>query len=265
MAGAGTMISRFSHSAIKLHWHPDADHVARELAAQIAQILRAALDERVQATLAVSGGETPKAMFRYLSQQELDWSRVTICLVDERWVPSDSSYSNENLVREHLLINAAREALLVSVWQPGLTLEQGVARYAHLLAQLAAPIDALVLGMGADGHTASLFPGMPGLTQALSADSPLCVAGSAPATPVSERISMAGRTLLHARHCFLHLLGDDKNAALSAALHQSDPLRHPITWVFQQRPVTVFTASIHAPTYGTESKQALMADQIGRA
>lgn len=259
-----------SKHAIQLHWHSDADHIARELANHVAQVLRTALDERVQAILAVSGGETPKAMFHYLSQQELDWSRVTICLVDERWVPHDSPHSNEALVRKHLLINAAAEATLLPVWQDHLMLSAGVQRYAQQLAQLPAPIDALVLGMGADGHTASLFPGMPGLAQALTADSPYCVAGHAPSPDAPERVSIGGRVILHARHCFLHVLGDEKNAALTTALHTienlhlPDPLRYPISWVFQHRPVTVFTASTHAPTYATANHQAAMADLLAR-
>lgn len=249
---------------IKLHWHQDAEHIARELATQVAQILRAALAERVQATLAVSGGETPKAMFRHLSQQALDWSRVTICLADERWLPTDSPHSNETLVRQHLLINAAAEATLLPVWQDHLMLSSGVQRYAQQLAQLPAPIDVLILGMGADGHTASLFPGMPGLAQALTADSPYCVAGHAHNPDAPERVSIGGRVILHARHCFLHVVGDDKNAALTSALHQPDPLRHPISWVFRQRPVNVFTASVHAPIYATESHQAAMTDLLAR-
>lgn len=264
------MISDFSKIAIKLHWHPDADQVARELAVQVAQILRAALAERVQATLAVSGGETPKTMFRYLSQQALDWSRVTICLADERWLPNDSPHSNEALVRKHLMINEATDATLLPVWQDHLLLTSGVQRYAQQLAQLPAPIDVLILGMGADGHTASLFPGMPGLAQALTADSPYCVVGRAPSSDAPERVSIGGRVIVHARHCFLHVVGDDKNAVLSSALHtmenphQSDSVRHPISWIFRQRPVTVFSASHHAPSYATASHQAAMADLLAR-
>lgn len=258
------MISKFSCAPIKLNWHPDAEHIARELAAQIAQMLRAALDERVQATLAVSGGETPKAFFHYLSQQALDWSRVTICLADERWVPNDSPYSNEALVRKHLLINAAAEATLLPVWQHPLMPSAGVQRYAQQLAQLPAPIDVLILGMGADGHTASLFPGMPGLAQALTADSPHCVAGRAPSLEAPERVSIGGHVILHARHCFLHVVGDDKNKALTAALHHTDHLKHPISWVFQQRSVRVFASSTHAPTYATASHQTAMTDLLAR-
>lgn len=136
------------------------------------------------ASLVVSGGRSPVAFFESLSRRELDWAKIQISLADERWVSPTDPASNEGLLRRHLLQNAANAARLIGLYQPADSLEQAAGFANAALDQLHQPIDVLVLGMGDDGHTASLFPGSVNLAHALREDCPeRCVAMQAPVAP----------------------------------------------------------------------------------
>ena len=137
---------------------------ARGLAAEVAGRLRSALAEQGQALLVVSGGRSPVAFLEALSEEPLDWSRITLSLADERWVPESHADSNAGLVRRHLLRGEAAKARFIGLYQPAASLEEAAELADHHLHELPLPIDVLVLGMGDDGHTASLFPNSPGLT-----------------------------------------------------------------------------------------------------
>lgn len=140
--------------------------LADGLANDVAEQLRAAISARGEATLVVSGGRSPVAFFQNLAKQGLDWSKVTITLADERWVPVEHADSNAGLLKQYLLQGPAAKAKFLSLYSAAANLEDAARQADRLLAELPA-IDVLVLGMGDDGHTASLFPNSPNLSEAL--------------------------------------------------------------------------------------------------
>ena len=142
--------------------YPDTGTLMTGLATRLQRELREALLPG-PATLAVPGGSTPGPMFDALSEADIDWSKVTVMLTDERQVPADHERSNERLVRGRLLQNRAAAATFLRLVPEGDDIATPIAALAAML-----PITVLVLGMGADMHTASLFPGSPDLAAALS-------------------------------------------------------------------------------------------------
>ena len=205
--------------------HPNATPSA--LAASIADGLRAALAERGEASLAVSGGKSPIALFEQLRTQALDWSKVRVTLVDERCVAHDHADSNTALVHKHLLQDAASAATFVPLFDtlptdvsdavlPGLVTEAN-----RRLSALTFPLDVVVLGMGEDGHTASLFPAAPGLDNALVSPGP--VAWVRPATAPHARLTLTLPVLLMARHVHLPLSGDNKLKVYQKACLSANP------------------------------------------
>ena len=208
------------------HACANGDVLALSLAADIAQRLREAVAGRGQALLAVSGGKSPVPLFQQLSQQDLPWARVTVLLVDERCVPPDHADSNGALVRQHLLQGPAGAARWWPFFDalPGFdpqheptpaTLMALTDAARQRLAPLPWPLDVAVLGMGEDGHTASLFPGAAGLAQALCSNK--TVAWTAPASAPHARLTLTLPTLLAARCLVLPLLGSTKHAVFQRA------------------------------------------------
>ena len=184
---------------------------ARGLAAEVAGRLRSALAEQGQALLVVSGGRSPVAFLEALSEEPLDWSRITVSLADERWVPESHADSNAGLVRRHLLRGEAAKARFIGLYQPAASLEEAAELADHHLHELPLPIDVLVLGMGDDGHTASLFPNSPGLDLAMDPQ---------------------GKVQL------LAIQGQSKLATLNAALAVEDERRMPVR-AFLRAPLTI--------------------------
>lgn len=208
------------------------------LAQAIRHELRAAIAARGQATLAVSGGKSPIALFEQLRDQALDWARVTVLLVDERGVPHDHADSNTQLVRQHLLQGAAAAASFATLFDAApadlndAALNQLVASANQRLSAIPFPLDVVVLGMGEDGHTASLFPGAPGLDHALTSAGP--IAGVRPTTAPHARLTLTLPVLLAARHLHLSMAGDAKRGVYQAAAKAANPalpisllLNHP--------------------------------------
>jgi len=148
------------------------DQLALALANSVASNLRSAIKKRSIASLVVSGGSTPKLFFQTLAQMDdLDWSKIVVSLVDERWVDMSSERSNAALVKKYLLQGPAEQALFVPLYLSEKTPDAQIvtAINASLKKQVPAPFDALILGMGGDGHTASFFPDAKNLQTALSA------------------------------------------------------------------------------------------------
>jgi 6-phosphogluconolactonase len=209
------------------HTHADAQALAEALAGQVAEALRTAVDERGRALLVVSGGRSPVAFFECLARQTLPWARVQVSLADERWVPPTHADSNEALVRRHLLQGPAAQATMLGLYRPAESLEEAARLAEQALAGLP-PIDVLVLGMGDDGHTASLFPASANLPVALDPACPLRVlAMQAPSEP-RQRLTLTLPPLAGARLALLALQGATKLATLNQALRPGPATEMPI-------------------------------------
>jgi 6-phosphogluconolactonase len=209
---------------IKRHDFENMATACAALAVHVADVLRDALTARGEAALAVSGGKSPIPVFHALRAASLDWSKVTITLADDRQVDENSPLSNAALVRRELLQQAASAAHFVPL---------------SLRAHIRLPLDMLVLGMGQDAHTASLFPGQPmedgGNIIAVTPD-PL-----PPEAPVA-RWSLSLPVLRDARNTALLINGEAKRAVLEDALRHPDVAAKPISAVLHapQNPVTIY-------------------------
>lgn len=200
--------------------YPDREMLMVALADTIASQLRETLAREGRAVLSVPGGTTPGPVFDILSGVALDWENVSVLLNDERWVPEDSQRSNTRLVRERLLRDRAAAARLVPLYAPAPRPED---RLDELAAGVAAvlPITVLLLGMGADMHTASLFRGADRLAEALAPDAPVLMALRAEAAG-EPRITLTAPALRSAMHCHILITGDEKRAALDRAAQLSE-------------------------------------------
>lgn len=196
------------------------------LADTIAKILESAVKLKGKASIAVSGGSTPKGFFNALSQKKLPWQSITITLADERWVDIHSNDSNTKLVHENLLQNEALKANFFHLKQ-GQMLTDEVLVDLNIAAQQLLPLDVLILGMGEDGHTASLFPCSDEIEQCLSLDAPALLS-VAPKTAPYQRISFSFAALAKSKNTFLHISGDNKKQVLTKALAQSNTKEMPI-------------------------------------
>jgi 6-phosphogluconolactonase len=229
---------------MQLHRFADAAALTQALAAQIIASLADAVRERGGASLAVSGGRSPIALFEQLSDMPLDWPRVSVTLVDERWVDTASSDSNERLVRAHLLRNAAASANFIGMKQA--TAEPDIAAAASwsAISRLPRPFDYVLLGMGDDGHTASLFPQAPGLQAALDPRAPpACVGMIAPQEP-RARMSLNLSALLDARRIALLITGEGKWATYQRAVQSGPVTQMPVRALLRQQqvPLVVYWA-----------------------
>ena len=195
---------------VDIHRYGDAQQLAVALAQVLARQLRDAIAARAVASLVVSGGRTPLPLFGQLRREALDWSRVFVTLADERWVDAEDVASNERLVREELLRDAAVAARFIPLKTPAESPAAGLREAWQRLAQIPRPFDIVLLGMGDDGHTASLFPLSPGIDAAMDpAAQPGLVATTAPVAP-TRRISMNLATLVQSRQHYLHFTGAAK-------------------------------------------------------
>src|SRR6202167_3585036 len=212
----------------------DAETVSRELATQIAATLAAAVAARGLASLVVSGGRSPGRMFEILRAQPLDWSRVCIALADERWVSPEDAASNERLVRDVLLKDQAAAARFLGLKNGAPTPDLGAVSAWETFARVPRPFDAVILGMGDDGHTASLFPRSPNLLKALNPETSAgCVGMWAPAPP-QPRLSLNLTALLDARRIVVLIEGDSKWQNLLAARGSGPVQEMPVRAVLRQ-------------------------------
>jgi 6-phosphogluconolactonase len=224
----------------KWHTFDSREKLDADLAQQLASSLRQDIRVRGEASFAVSGGSTPKGMFQQLSRCELDWNKVDVFLVDERWVAPDSPDSNERLVRENLIQNQAASARLCSFKTSDVDPEDGIPELTERLEAIARPFSAVVLGMGGDGHTASWFPQAVNLKELLDPDGTSKIAATHPVTAPHQRITLTFPAVVRSQNIIIHVAGDEKKTVLEGAV----AARFPIAAILEQTitPVTIWWA-----------------------
>jgi len=213
-----------------IHEHADADTLAASVARELQAVCDESIARRGLALLALGGGRTPLPLYRRLARCPLPWSQVTLLPTDERCVPHDHPACN---LREIAAAFAAADGVqLQGLTPPGGEPETSEAHARAALAQHPQPFDAVVLGMGIDGHTASLFPGVPQLPTALDPASDIDALRIDPQPLPPEapypRVTLTAARLLRARSLHLYVTGTDKRAVLERAVQSRDPLRYPI-------------------------------------
>lgn len=231
---------------IQQHVFPDPAALAEALSQAVADDLRAALQQRAFASIALSGGNTPKAFMQALALQPLEWARMVVTLVDERWVPESSPRSNAALVKANLLDGPSALARFVPLYRAVPEPEDALDEVERALHALPTPFDALVLGMGNDGHTASFFPGGDRLADALDPATTARVLPMRAPGAGEPRITLTLPPILAARHLYLHIEGAEKRHVLDAAVAGvGEGAGYPIRDVLQHAalPVQVFYAA----------------------
>ena len=209
-------------------WHTflDRESLDQALAAHVASRLQEGIAERGTAHLVVSGGSTPIQLFSMLADADIEWARVVVLLADERWVPADHEDSNERLVRETLLTGKAKSAQFLSLLPtPGDEITN-IAGVSTLLGSLPR-FDVVILGMGEDAHTASLFPCAAALREGLTTEQGALI--TRPRNAPHQRVSMSTRRLQATEHGVIHIVGDNKKAVLELAKKSKDEMRYPIS------------------------------------
>ncbi|MFT4986920.1 MAG: 6-phosphogluconolactonase [Flavobacteriales bacterium] len=213
-----------------MEWYKfkDRDFLESELVDKVRGALQNAIDERGSATLLVSGGSTPVGFFKTINELDLDWSKVLVSLVDERW---SQNFRNESMVRDLLLQNKASEAKYVSLIQSEESEKSNLNEAQKATQAFIDNLDCVILGMGGDGHTASLFPNDNASVLAMQSNS---TAGhlamtNAPKDPI-RRITFTLDAILKAKTIFLHIYGENK---LEVLLSKNKEL--PITTVISKR------------------------------
>ncbi len=199
---------------------------------------------RGRATLVLSGGRTPIRFFEQLGQRSLQWDGLIVTLADERWVSPTAADSNERLVRKHFLQGEAGRARFVGLKNAAPTPYDGLHECSDVLGQLPRPFDVVVLGMGDDGHFASLFPGVPELGMALDMNSAACCVAVSPPSAPHQRMSQTLAALVDTGLLILHLEGERKWRRYREALDHGPVHEMPLRALLGQRrtPVEVYWA-----------------------
>lgn len=199
--------------------YPDRELLAIGLANRLAGELRSALRQRDRVSFAVPGGTSPGPVFDDLCAVELDWARVDVMLTDERWVPEDHGRSNTRLLHKRLLVDKAATAKYLPLYAPAERPEDVLDGLAAVI-EASLPLSVVLVGMGVDLHTASIFPGADLLTQALAPDAPVLLAMRAPGA-AEPRITLSARVLDDAMKKHVLIFGPEKREALESARGKS--------------------------------------------
>lgn len=227
MEGVGTM-SR------TLHTFQSQDALIEVLSKSIIDQLQEAIDKKGKASLLVSGGSTPKPLFKKLSEASVAWEKVSIGLCDERWIPSLDKNSNENLVKTYLLQGQASKATFIGMYNEALDVDMAEKWCTEKMKEALFPFDVIVLGMGNDAHTASLFPDNVKLEKAFDLENEdLCIAIE-PTTAPYTRMSLTCSAILSATHIYLHFEGEEKLAVYGDVITGDDMYKMPIRSVLNQ-------------------------------
>lgn len=215
---------------MKIHEYNSADEQASALSQAIANTIEQVLHHKPQVTLAVSGGKSPIKLFEKLSRFDLAWDKVTLALVDERFLATDHTDSNENLVRKHLLINKAEQAYFI-----GLVTTRNILTSVSNANLHIKDIDIAILGMGEDGHTASIFPCCDELKSAVDTQlTPEKYIITNPKTASYQRIGLSLAGILEIPNIFISINGANKLEIITKA-SQEKSLQYPISYVLAER------------------------------
>lgn len=213
----------------ELHEYPSRCEAARLLAASIAERLRAALAQRGEASLVICGGSSPVELFHALAGETLAWEQVTVVPSDERWVPLDHPDSNEAMIRRELLTGPAARARLVGLYRDTDSPEETLDDVAKALQDVPKPLDVVLLGMGEDGHTASLFPHDPDIAAKVEVTEPCLAAEVGP----PRRLSLSLAYLCDARSIDILIFGDDKRRVFKTAEQEGALAEYPVRGVLR--------------------------------
>ena len=216
-----------------------AESLDIDLSHRIGQLLTQSIAENGCTSIAVSGGRSPIGLFEELSKINLDWSKVELTLVDERWVEAKNKDSNELLVRKHLIKNKATQIKFFPIKNSAKSAEEGQILHEQVLRQVKLPFDAIVLGMGDDGHTASLFPCCKELTQAMDPNNKQKCIVTKPKNAPYERISLTFSTIIKAKQLILHLSGSSKLQTLEFAMTLRDA-KKMLIYAFKEQPLEIY-------------------------
>lgn len=211
-----------------LHTFENGAALAEGLAEAVSQTLAAGIDARGSASIAVSGGSTPKAFFQALSKKNIAWDKVTVTLVDERFVPPESDRSNHGLVAANLLRDKAAAATFLPLYYAAPSAEAAAETASRETATVGVPFDVVVLGMGTDGHTASFFPDGSQLARAIDPKTPRGVITMEAEGAGETRLTFTFASLQDARLLVLHIEGEGKKSVLAKAEEAGDEKDMPI-------------------------------------
>ena len=226
------------------HEFRNVEDMSATLAREIVERLTAAVARKGYASMIASGGTTPGAMFDILARSEAPWKNVAITLSDDRWIETASDRSNERLIRERLLLANAAAARFVPLRTAHAHAREAEQNVDDAVRAIRRPFDVALLGMGTDGHVASLIPGAAGLERALDRNDPALVRAVNPPDLAAkdERISLTLRAILDARWIVILLRGSQKRTAFQWALDGEDIREAPVRALLHQNdvPVSVF-------------------------
>lgn len=220
------------------------DELDQTFASQVAQQLQSAIDTKGRASIAFSGGSTPKGFFKALSQTDIAWDKVTVTLADERWVDVQDNDSNARLLSENLLQNNAKQARFFSLKQNGDFDQNYLNELTKQAQQQLLPLDVTILGMGEDGHTASIFPCSAQVNEGLDVTAKPALIKVVPTTAPYERVTFNFSALINSSNLYLHIVGQSKQEVLNKALADDNAVEMPIRAFLQsdQQTCNIFWA-----------------------
>lgn len=229
---------------VKEFFFEQRHHLFTALVAECQDVLSEALSKHGSATLLVSGGSTPAPLYEALSKTDLNWKKIKIALVDERWVDQDHTASNEALIKRTLLINNARVSEFTGMKNAAKTAAAGQSETETLYRKLPQPFSLAIVGMGPDGHTASLFPHAKGLSDALKGDNDNLTAAitatpSEVTGPNTERLTLSLAGLLKSDRIVILFTGEDKLAVFGEAQKPGPVEDMPIRALLHQEEVPI--------------------------
>ena len=215
------------------HFFLEQKELIDTLSSKIIDNLQEAILKKGSASLLVSGGSTPKPLFEKLSSFDVAWDKVKVALCDERWINPNDKDSNEKLVKNSLLTNFASKAQFISMYQENIDIEDAQELCSDIYQKELFPFDVLILGMGNDGHTASLFPNNIKLKEAFEINNRLCICMEPNDAPY-ERMSLTKKAILSANNIYLHFEGIEKQDVYKKVLEGASSNDMPVSAILNQ-------------------------------